>query len=210
VSYQLYQQTMRKLGQTLSDKFSIPIQYSEKVSSSEQSVIIPLVISRQMAGHLQVHPSVSTERLDEIYNHVQWTLNSLEDLFQKYEAPFRSNEESFPIWFFSLEGTRALKAALDIYEKSTLRSFVHLHASVFDCGFFSADLKQVLIFISDAEQLSKEDQVFLAHYLRTHKTGPSVIVSSSLSLESSKKKIVSSLMGCFNSCWEHSNEWLNT
>ena len=209
MSYELYQQTMKRLSQTLSDKFSIPIHYSDKASSSDQSIVIPLVMSHQTAGHLQVHPSVSTERLDEIYSHVQWTLNSLENLFQKYGVPFQSNEESFPIWFPSLEAQRALKVALDVYEKSALRSFVHLHASVFDSSFFSVDLRQTLIFISDAEQLSREDQLFLAHYLRTNKTGPSLVFSSSLSLESAKKRIVPSLMECFTSHWYSSGEWLN-
>jgi len=208
MSYKLYQQTMKRLSQTLSDKFSISIHYSDKADSSDQSVVIPLVMSRQTAGHLQIHPSVSTERLDEIYNHVQWTLNSLESLFQEYKVPFQSNE-GFPIWFPSLEAERALKASLDVYEKSALRSFVHLHASFFDSGFFSADLKQTLIFISDAEQLSREYQLFLAHHLRANKAGPSLIFSSSLSLESTKKRIVPSLMECFTSYWYSSDEWLN-
>ncbi len=208
MSYDLYQQTMKRLSQTLSDKFSIPIHYSDKVSSVDQSVVIPLVISRQTAGHLQVHPSISTERLDEIYNHVQWTLNSLEDLFQKHGVPFQSNEESFPVWIPSLDVQRALKVALDFYERSALKSFVHLHSSVFDSSFFSSDLKKTLIFISDAEQLSREDQLFLAHYLRTNKEGPSLIFSSSLPLESTKKKIVPSLMECFTSHWYSSKEWL--
>ncbi|MDE0150911.1 MAG: hypothetical protein OXK80_00220 [Bdellovibrionales bacterium] len=210
MSYELYQQTMKRLSQTLSDKFSIPIQYSDQAGSSAPSVIIPLVISRQTAGHLQVHPSVSTERLDEIYNHVQWTLNSLEELFQKHGVSFQSNEKNFPIWLPSLEAKRALKVALDMYERSSLKSFVHLDASVFDSSFFSADLKQVLIFISSAEQLSREDQLFLAHYLRTNKAGPSLIFSSSLPLESAKKMIVPSLMECFTSYWRHSEEWVNT
>ena len=209
MSYDLYQQTMERLSRTLSDKFSIPIRYSNQAGSQSSSVVVPLIISRQTAGHLQVDSSVSTERLDEIYHHVQWTLSSLEDLFQKHGVSFQSREESFPIWISSLSDQRALKTALDFYEKSFLRSFVHLQASVFDTGFFSSDLKKTLIFISSAEQLSKENQLFLAHYLRTNKKGPSLIFSSSLSLESAQKKIVPSLMECFNSHWHSSDKRLD-
>lgn len=202
MSFDLYQQTMKKLSQTLSDKFSISIHYSEKAGSSNKSVVIPLFISHQTAGHLQIDPSVSEERLDEIYDHVQWTLNSLEDLFQEHGVPFQSNTANFPVWIPSLEAGRALKVALDFYEKSALQSFVHLHASTFDSSFFSADLKRTVIFISDAEQLSKENQLFLAHYLRTNKEGPALVFSSSLSFKSVKKKIVPSLMECFTSQWQ--------
>ena len=215
MSYHLYQQTMQKLSQTLSGKFSVPISFSDQARSqanqAKANVVIPLFISRQQAGHLQVDSSISTERLDEIYTHVQWTLNSLESLFQKYDIPFHSNEDSFPIWIPSLQTQRALKVALDFYERSSLSSFVHLDASVFDSHFFSSDLKKTLIFISSVDQLSKENQLFLAHYLRTNKTvtGPSLIFSSSLSLESAKKKIVPSLVECFTSQWYSFDEWLD-
>ena len=206
MSYELYQQTMKRLSQTLSDKFSLPIHFSDKVQASDQKVVIPLFINRQQAGRLQVDPSISTENLDEIYNHVQWTLNSLENLFQKHNISFHSREEIFPIWISTLEDQRALKVALDFYERSFLNSFIHLHASVFNSNFFSSDLKQTLIFISSIEKLSKEDQLFLAHYLRTGQTGPSLIFSSSLSLNSAQKKIVSSLMECFTYYWHNSSE----
>ncbi len=209
MSYDLYQQTMKRLSQTLSDKFSIPIRYFNRPGPQSTSIVIPLILSRQTAGHLQVDSSVSTELLDEIYHHVQWTLSSLEDLFQKHGVSFQSREESFPVWISALSDQRALKTALDFYERSCLRSFVHIHASVFDAGLFSSDLKKTLIFISSAEQLSKESQLFLAHYLRTNKEGPSLIFSSPLSLEPAQKKIVPSLLECFTSHWYSSDERLN-
>ena len=206
MSYELYQQTMKRLSKTLSDKFSLPIHFSDKAQVSDQKVIIPLFMNRQQAGRLQVDPSISTENLDEIYSHVQWTLNSLESLFQKHDIPFHSSKESFPIWISDLETQRALKVALDVYEKSSFNSFIHLHASVFNSDFFSSELKQTLIFISSIEKLSKEDQLFLAHYLRTGQTGPSLIFSSSLSLESAQKNIVPSFMECFTHYWHNSSE----
>lgn len=210
MSYELYQQTMKRLSQTLSDKFSLPIHFSDTAKSFHSSpVVIPLFISRQQAGHLHIDPSISKEGLDEIFSHVQWTLNSLEGLFQKYDIPFRSDEENFPFWISSFEFQRALKVALDFYERSSLNSFIHIHADVFDSSFFSSDLKKTLVFISSAEKLSKEDQLFLAHYLRTDKTGPSLIFSSSLPLESAQKKIVPSLLECFNFYGYSSEEWLD-
>ena len=206
MSYELYQQTMKRLSQTLSDKFSLPIHFSDKAQSSDQKWVIPLFINRQQAGRLQVDPSISTEGLDEIYSHVQWTLNSLEGLFQKYGIPFHSSEENFPIWISTLETQQALKVVLDFYERSSLNSFIHLHASVFNSEFFSPDLKKTLIFISSIEILSKENQLFLAHYLRTGQEGPSLILSSVLSLESVQKKIVPSLMECFTHYWHNGSE----
>ena len=200
---------MKQLTQTLSHKFEIPMHYSnvsqlrflkknKKWQFTNERAIIPLFMNDKTAGCIQIQSKVKDQRLNEIYDHIQWTINSLEKIFQEYEVQFFVQSE-FPVFISDISSENALKVALDLYEQSPAQSFIHFKASVFDSSFFSEDIKNILILISNIEELSQENQEFLSDYLTKKNQESLVIFSSSSSLELSQDKIKHSLMQCLNS-----------
>ena len=209
MSYELYKKTMKQLTKTLSHKFDIPMNYSnasqlrflekdKKWQLDHEKAIIPLFMNEKTAGCIQIQSKIKDPLLNEIYDHVQWTLHSLEKIFKNHGVEF-SFQNDFPIFIPLLSSDDAIKVALDLYEKSEAVSFIHFTASVFNPSFFSEDMKSTLILISNMEDLSQENQEFLSDYLTKNEEGPLVIFSSVLDWESLQKKVNTSLMQCLNS-----------
>ena len=188
-----YEKTIEKLQQALSQRLGVPVQYcSEPKESSrkwlieEGSVIFPLSLKAQPAGSLKIAALLEAAQLKEIHHIVQWTMISLGNIFDQYEA-------KGPFFIEASEPKEALKQAYDFYEKSLARAFIHCQAEAFDPQLFSSDLKNTFLFISNVSRLSKEHQLFLSHFLRTNQA-PFTAVSIE---EPSPKPLLPSLLECF-------------
>ena len=206
-----YQNSIKKLSQTLSQKFGVSIDYSQNpLPDLEQNKwnkkegfrsVIPLSVNKNPLGHIQVPSSLNDGVLDEIYLHTHWLINSLEDLSWKYGGEKFLQHQNFPLFIQSANNEKALNCILNIYEKSSAVSFIHCLPQDFNKNLFTKELKGALVFVSNLRLLSRENQLFLSHYLRTKKEGPFSAVSDEFSLEEAleKKEILPSLIECFKS-----------
>ena len=177
MSHQLYQQTIQQLSRSLEKKWkkpveylqqSYPVPYYSKWIEKNNETIFPLLMNFQTAGHIKVASRLNTDQLNTTRHLIQWTLKSLEDVFKQYNTQFYTDsKEIYPLLIQSEDESSSLKQAYELYEQSPARSFIHCHARVWERSFFSDHLGQTLIFISELSQLSKENQMFLSHFIRT-------------------------------------------
>ncbi len=213
--YQLYEQTMRQLTQTLSHKFEIPVSYSsvsqlrflkknKRWQLEKEQFIIPLF---KTGGCIQIQSKVKDQQLDEIYDHVQWTLSSLEKVFQEHGVSL-FDQNNFPVFIPNSSIQDSVQIALSLYENSSAQAFIHLNARVFDPSLLAEDMHNTLILISNIEELSDQNQKFLSEYLTKNDQGPLLVISSTLPCELFQKKIQSSLMQCLN-CMEKGDLSIN-
>ena len=191
MSHQLYQQTIQQLSRSLEKKWKKPVEYlqqsypalyCDKWLEKNNETIFPLLMNFQTAGHIKVASRLNTDQLNTTHHLIQWTLQSLEDVFKQYNTQFYTDsKEIYPLLIQSEDEPSSLKQAYELYEQSPARSFIHCHAQVWDRSFFSAPLDQTLIFISDLPQLSKENQMFLSHFIRTSvQNGKTPLIVSSI------------------------------
>ena len=201
--YELYRQTIEQLTKTLSYKFSIPVSYSKELrflkknkkwQLEKNQAIIPLSLNEKTAGCIQVQSYVEPQQLNEIYNHVQWTLNSLEKIFQDHGV---TAVNEFPLFIPQSSIKEAFPVAMHLYENSSAQAFIHCDSHSFDPSFL--EMENTLIFISDIESLSKENQKVLSDHLQKNNPKLLLVMSSSLPSELSQEQISSSLMQCLNS-----------
>ena len=201
--YELYQQTMEQLTKTLSYKFCIPVSYSKELrflkknkkwQLDKNQAIIPLLMNKKTAGCIQVQSYVEPQKLNEIYDHVQWTLNSLEKIFQEHGV---TAVNEFPLFIPQSSAQEALSIAMHLYEKSSAQAFIHCDSRSFDSSFL--EMENTLILISDMEELSEDNQKVLSDYLKKDDSNLFLVFSSSLPIELFQEKIPSALMRCLNS-----------
>ena len=212
MSYPLYQQTMKKLSQSLRQTLKVPVEYVENVYSSkeahglekDQEVIFPLSINLKKAGHIKVSSHLSKEQLRNVHSIIEWTLASLSHIFHKHNTSiYDHSHKAYPLIIQTNDEALALKKACRLYEKSKAQSFIHLRADHFQRYLCDSELNQTLIFISHLNNLSKEDQLFLSHFLRTSHPTPLIIGSVDQSLDSIQKSriLLPSLLEHFVSFW---------
>ena len=201
---------MNKLSQSLESKWNTPVRYLKKALLNEDKkwiqkddfVVFPLYFNFQSAGHIKIFSRLNEKKCQDTYGVIQWTLQSLEDVFKKYQTSFYfDSKDIYPLLVESVTNKNDLKLAYEIYEKSFATSFIHCHAKVFKRDFVSSDLNKTLIFISDISSLSKEDQLFLSHLIRTEAKIPLIMASTQESIQEIQKnlKIIPSLLESFNS-----------
>ena len=202
MSHQLYQQTMEKLSCSLEQKWQKPVKYlkqsypalyCDKWLEKNNETLFPLLMDFQTAGHIKVDSRLNMEQLNTTCHLIQWTLQSLKDVFKRHNTQFYAgSKEIYPLLIQSENEPSSLKQAYELYEQSPARSFIHCHAQVWERSFFSDCLDQTLIFISNLSQLSKENQMFLSHFIRTSvqngKT-PLIVGSVGESFYELKKKV---------------------
>ena len=216
MSYHLYQQTMQQLSRTLSHQLGAGVSYSHLVHSDhkdkkwlkkENSTVIPLFFRYQPAGLITIESGgVGEDTLDQVYHLIQWTLVSLEDVFKQYNTDIYSGADIYPLLIESLDSKDSIKKACDLYETSQAKSFIHYHAKAWNESIFSEDLDKTFIFISDLSELSKENQLFLAHFLRTKKAQP--FIAASIGCPLNEANIAPSLQQAFASRWSSAKNGL--
>lgn len=174
--YNLYQQTMEKLSRSLENRLEIPVEYLKKSLPVQKKwvfknggVIFPLVLNRHTAGQIKVQADLNESQLQTTQYLIQWTLHSLEKVFRSYNTCFYSgSKDIYPVLLVeSSDEQSSLRQACNLYEQSPAVSFIHCHSAVWDRSLFSSQLNRTFIFISDLTKLSKENQMFLAHFIRT-------------------------------------------
>ncbi len=203
---------MKRLSQSLEEKWQIPVKYfqqsyptqhSKKWLKKENETIFPLSMDFQTAGHIKVSSQLNEDQTNKAYHLIQWTLDSLGDVFKKCNTSFYSgSKEIYPLLIQSVDPQISLKQVYELYEKSPARSFIHCHSKVFDRSLFSSHLDQTLIFISELSALSKENQLFLSHFIRNsfqNKKTPLVVGSVANFSDEIKtdSKIIPSLLESF-------------
>ena len=160
-----YKQTIDCLGRVLSQRLGRRVDYlREKPPEKEKHILLPLFIQQNPIGWLEISPAPSQKEILKALDLTSWTLNSLENIFEKYQV-------SIPVKYPLLiqdEDFISLKKAHQVYENSPARSFIHCEGGDFDRSLLKEDKNSnVFLFISNLEELKKEDQLFLAHFLRT-------------------------------------------
>ena len=170
------------------------------MDSKKEATIFPLYMNLQSAGQIKVSSVLDDQDSNRTYDIIQWTLRSLESVFRQYGTSFYSDSvDLYPLLLESLSDKNSLKKAYEIYEKSFATSFIHCHAKVFNRDIFSSNLDRTLIFISGISSLSKENQLFLSHFMRTYSQTPLLVASMEGSLRDLMKssQIVPSFLDIF-------------
>ena len=173
--HHLYQQTMKKLSQSLENRLKTPVEYLKKSRPVQQKwiqkdneIFFPLMLNWHTAGQIKVSAHLNESQIQTTLFLIQWTLDSLEKVFNKHNTCFYSgSKDIYPVLIDSADEYNSLQQACNLYEQSPASSFIHCHSAVFDRSLFSSSLSRTFIFISDLTELSKENQMFLAHFIRT-------------------------------------------